>query len=77
MQLETHVCGIPCLVDYRVYGKYMPARIHADPDDCYEAQYPEIEFTILDRRGRPAPWLSKKLTAPEIERIENEILEAA
>ena len=41
--------------------------------DCYG--YAEIEFTVLDRRGREAPWLTRKLTPDDVERIETEILE--
>ena len=74
--IESTVAGIPCLVQIDYVFVQRPLGPSADSDlDCYG--YAEVEFTVLDRRGRPAPWLSKKLTAPEIERIENEILEAA
>ena len=74
--IESTVAGIPCLVQIDRVFVQRPLGPSADSDlDCYG--YAEVEFTVLDRRGRPAPWLSKKLTAPEIERIENEILEAA
>lgn len=76
MELSTHICGIPCMVEFTVHGKYVPARIWADPNDCYEAQYPEIEFTVCDRRGRPAPWLEKKMTDSDKERIDTEIEES-
>ena len=75
--MEARVAGIPCLIEYRVYGHYEPAKTNAPPEDCYEAQYPEVEFEVLDQRGRPAPWLEKKMTDAERERIEDEILEAA
>ena len=73
--LSTRVCGIPCLVDYSITGKFIPAKINADPDSCYEAEYPEIDFTVCDRRGRPAPWLERKLTDDDREHIESEIIE--
>jgi hypothetical protein len=35
----------------------------------------EFEFTILDRRGRPAPWLERKLTEADSDRLLAEYLE--
>lgn len=32
------------LVECSVSGRYRPAKINADPDDCYEAEYPEVEI---------------------------------
>jgi hypothetical protein len=74
--METRIAGIPCTVDYTIRGKYKPAKIDADPDSCYEADYPEIEFTVCDRRGRPALWLANKLIDSDIQRIESEILQS-
>ena len=73
--METHIAGIPCTVDYTIRGKYKPAKIFADPDDCYEAEYPEVEFIVCDRNGRPAPWLERKMNDDDRQRIEAEILE--
>ena len=73
--MKTHIAGIPCTVDYTIRGKYKPAKIDADPDSCYEAEYPEVEFTVCDRNGRPAPWLEAKMKDEDRQRIENEILE--
>lgn len=74
--IESTVAGIPCLVQIDHVFVQRPMGPSADSDlDCYG--YAEVEFTVLDRNGRPAPWLSKKLTKQEIERIENMILEAA
>lgn len=41
--------------------------------DCYG--YTDSEWTVCDRRGRPAPWLDRKLTADDKARIEQEIEE--
>ena len=73
--METRISGIPCIVDYTIRGKYVPAKIHAPPEFCHEAEYPEVEFTVCDRNGRPAPWLEKKMTYQDQQRIEAEILE--
>ena len=75
--MRTQIAGIPCTIgEIEVIGEYVPARIHADPDDCYEAQYPEVMYVIQDRRGRPAPWLERKMTDKDRRRIESEVLEA-
>lgn len=73
--MKTHIDGIPCTVAYTVRGKYVPAKIHAPPEFCHEAEYPEVEFTVCDRNGRPAPWLEKKMSYADQQRIEAEILE--
>ena len=45
----------------------------ADSDwDCYG--FSEIEFTVQDRKGYPAPWLERKLTDDDTSRIEYEIM---
>ena len=73
--METRISGIPCTVEYTITGKYVPAKVDAPPEYCYEAEYPEVEFTVCDRRGRPAPWLERKMTHKDTQRIELEILE--
>jgi len=74
-QIESYVAGIPCIigvVDYTcVKGSY---NYHAASDWDYHG-YTESEWEVCDRKGRPAPWLARKLTS-EIEReIEREIAE--
>ena len=76
--MKTHIAGIPCTIgEIEISGSYRPARIHADPDDCYEAQHPEVLYVVQDLRGRPAPWLERKMTDRDRQRIESEILEDA
>ena len=73
MIIESTVSGIPCLIQIDRCVVQQPLGRMADSDlDCYG--YTEIEFTVLDRNGRPAPWLERKLTANETCRIETEIL---
>ena len=75
MDIQSTVSGIPCLIQvdrcYVTQGTY--SRQAETPEEYYGAC--EIEFTVCDRRGRPAPWLEKKLTDDDIARIETEILE--
>lgn len=74
MQIESTVSGIPCLIDVITFNYYAGCA-SADSDWDYYGDT-EIEFAVLDRRGRPAPWLERKLTNEETSRIEEEIIEA-
>ena len=56
-KIETRVAGIPCLIG-----------VHEWPTDDGEG-----DWTILDRRGRPAEWLAKKVGDREESRIYGEI----
>jgi hypothetical protein len=74
-QIESYVAGIPCIigvVDYTcVKGSYS---YHAASDWDYHG-YTESEWEVCDRRGRPAPWLARKLTDKIEREIEKEIAE--
>jgi hypothetical protein len=75
-EIESTVAGIPCLIGVTefssVRGSYS---YHADSDMDYYG-YTESEWVVLDRRGRPAAWLERKLTDAERSRIEQEIAKA-
>lgn len=75
MIIETRIAGIPCKINVklfeRVQGSY--SRYEESAQDYYG--WTELDWDVLDRRGRPAPWLERKLTADEIRRIESEIIE--
>ena len=72
-EIETRVAGIPCLIGVTHYeavsGSYS---YHAASDWDYHG-YTEAEWEVLDRRGRPAPWLAKKLTGKDEARIDDEL----
>ena len=74
-EIESRVAGIPCLIgvtDFSsVRGSYS---YHADSDMDYYG-YTESEWVVLDRRGRPAAWLERKLTDADRSRIEQEVAE--
>lgn len=54
------VAGVPCLIAVTRLD-VVPGDLGADnPDDYYG--YSELEYTVLDRRASPAPWLASKLT---------------
>lgn len=70
-RFPTRVAGIPCQIEVLQYEPYRSNRWgHIDnwlPDD---EEY--LEFGILDRRGRPAEWLERKLTDADRMRIYEE-----
>jgi hypothetical protein len=72
-EIESRVAGIPCLIGVThfesVRGSY---NYHAASDWDYHG-YTECEFEVLDRRGRKAPWLERKLTDKIIQEIEQDI----
>ena len=68
--IPARVAGIPCLVEVTSYYKYRAATLWGHPDGWSPAEPEEFEFQICDRRGRPAPWLERKLTPTDRRDIE-------
>lgn len=68
-EFDTTVCGIPCIVRVLSWEPYTPAKVHGPPEHCYPAEGGEGDWEILDRKGRPAPWLEKKMTDRDITRL--------
>jgi hypothetical protein len=62
MEFDARVCGIPCIVRVTYWEAYLPANVSGPPESCYPAEGGEGDWEILDTRGRPAPWLEKKMT---------------
>lgn len=50
MDLDWRIAGIPCRVRLTTYER--------GPEGC-------IEYDMLDSRGRPAPWLARKVSDDE------------
>ena len=73
--LATHIAGIPCLVDVMTCTVVKGSRSYNAPSDWDYYGYTEVEFEVCDRRGRPAPWLERKMTRDDKDRIEQEILD--
>ena len=72
-EFESTVCGIPCIICIKSWDGYRPSVIRADPGDSYPEEGGCGEWEVLDRRGRPAPWLEVKLTEAERVRIDEEV----
>ena len=70
--MKTTICGIPCEIEVIHYYRQPPNPRADNPDDFYG--YTELEFNVLDRRSRPAPWLEAKLNDAQTERIKSEFL---
>jgi hypothetical protein len=69
-EIDSRVAGIPCRIGVtefnRTGGSYS---YNADSDIDYYG-YTEMDFEVLDRRGRPAAWLERKLDKTERADIE-------
>lgn len=62
-QFATRVAGIPCICEVTYYTEGAPMRITGTGfGDAEPPEEPEFEYRILDRKGKPAPWLEAKLT---------------
>ena len=73
-KIESHIKGIPCIISVTSYHHQKGSLSYNAPSDLDYYGYIEVEFNVLDRKGYKAPWLERKLTDDEIERIEREIV---
>lgn len=73
--LETRIAGIPCLIDVHHVAVVKGSFRYDAPSDLDYRGYSEVDYTICDRNGRPAPWLSRKATRQDEADIEQLILE--
>jgi len=74
--IDARIAGIPCLIEVDSCTIVPPWKGPAStaPSDLDYYGYSEIEFTVCDRRGRPAPWLERKMSEQDRIAIEEEIL---
>jgi hypothetical protein len=75
-KLITTISGIPCRIKLLHYDPGTPAYRGGHPDNWEPEEGGDIAWEVCDRRGRPAPWLARKLTAADNDRIESELLES-
>ena len=61
--------GLPALARIHSYRPHVPATWHAP------AEGPEIDWDLLDARGRRALWIERRLTPAQLEEIEHELLD--
>lgn len=74
-EIETRVAGIPCIIGVTEYNSTSGSYSYNASSDMDYYGYTESEWEVCDRRGRPAPWLARKLNSKECSRIESEIAE--
>lgn len=74
-EIDTRVQGIPCIITVTHFNKVKGSHSYNAPSDLDYHGYADIDWHLCDRRGRPAPWLERKLTRRDKEQIESEILE--
>ncbi len=78
-KIVMRIAGVPCLIGVTGYLYQPPCKGH--PSTCASDWdyygYEEIEWEILDRRGKPAPWLDRKLSPADREEITRALLERA
>lgn len=74
--IEARISGIPCLVQVDSYDTVPPCRGSARtaPSEMDYRGGAEVEFTVCDRNGRPAPWLERKMSDDERTTIEERII---
>jgi len=76
MQFNYRLAGIPCIIDVTSLT-VVSGEGYGAPSEIDARGWVESEFEVLDRRGRPAPWLARKLTDRITSEIQNEIAERA
>lgn len=74
-EIETRVAGIPCIIGVVDYSSTAGSYSYNAASDWDYYGYSESEWEVCDRRGRPAPWLARKLTSSIEREIEQEIAE--
>ena len=72
-EIETRVAGIPCLIGVITYESVAGTGNYWEDSDVDYYGYTESEWEVLDRRGRKAPWLERKLTDKMRDEIEETI----
>lgn len=74
-EIESRIAGIPCLIGVTHFNSVRGSYSYNAPSDMDYYGYTESDWEVLDRRGRPAAWLERKLTDRERSRIDEEVFE--
>lgn len=62
------VSGIPAIAKVEEYRPGDPGRLTGPPERCYPPEPEEVEYTLHDRKGYPAPWLEQMADERDVER---------
>lgn len=74
-EIETRVAGIPCIIGVIEYSSTAGSYSYNAASDWDYYGSTECDWEVCDSRGRPAPWLARKLTSKIEAAIESEIAE--
>ena len=75
--IDTRIQGIPCQAEMTGGYYQKPDYSTWASDIDYYGGWFDIEFKIYDRRGYPAKWLEKKMTAKDEEQIIEQLIAEA
>jgi len=67
----TVIGGLPCIARVHSFYPIIPATWH------HPEEGGEVDWELLDRRGRQADWIEKRMTEKERQRLEDEVYELA
>lgn len=65
--IQTRLAGIPCQIAVTNFKRINGSYSYDAPSDLDYYGFVEYDYQVLDRRGRPAPWLERKVSADNIE----------
>lgn len=69
IEIDARVCGIPCIVRVLEWEPFVPMYTGGHPDNWMPEEGGHGSWEILDKRGRPAPWLERKMKQPDIDAV--------
>lgn len=65
--IQTWLAGIPCQIAVTDFRRVEGSYSYNAPSDADFYGYTDYDYEVLDRRGRPAAWLERKVSAGDIE----------
>lgn len=71
--IQTTIANIPAVIRVHNFVSVRGSHSYNAQSDMDYHGYTECEFEVCDRRGRPAPWLARKINAEITARIEDTI----
>ena len=77
LELDTRIAGIPAMIGVTYFHHQPPWRgsAHTCDSDMDYYGYHELEYDVLDRRGRLAAWLERKMDDEIRSEIDQEALQ--
>lgn len=70
---ETRVAGIPCQIEVTYFEPKVWGNRRGHPDNWDPDEQGYVEYQVLDRGGRPAPWLEVKMIPDDHFRVGQEV----